>query len=158
MSSDDTGMSTKEIPSSVLGEAEKITISKDHTVIINGGGSPEQIQSRTKQIENEITNCKSSYDKEKLEERKAKLSGGVAVISVGAATEPELKQKKQMFEDSQFTRAALEAGIVPGGGLALLRASKAANPSNWKAMSKSAHGSFSKAAKCPLNRSSAMPA
>ena len=126
--SDDTGMSTKEIPSSVLGEAEKITISKDHTVIINGGGSPEQIQSRIKQIENEITNCKSSYDKEKLEERKAKLSGGVAVISVGAATEPELKQKKQMFEDSlNSTRAALEAGIVPGGGLALLRASKAAN-------------------------------
>lgn len=122
--SDDTGMSLKEIPTDVLGGAEKITINKENTVIVNGKGSESEIKARIKQIENEIANCKSSYDKEKLEERKAKLSGGVAVINVGAATETELKQKKQVFEDSlNSTKAAMEEGIVPGGGVALLRAS-----------------------------------
>lgn len=121
---EDTGMSLKEFPSEVLGEAEKVEINKENTVIINGKGSDSEIQARIKQIENEISNCKSSYDKEKLEERKAKLSGGVAVISVGAATETELKQKKQMYEDSlNSTKAAVEQGIVPGGGVALLKAS-----------------------------------
>lgn len=123
--SEETGMSTKEINTSLLGSAEKVTITKDHTTIVNGAGSPEEIQGRINQINNEIANTKSSYDKEKLEERKAKLSGGVAVIRVGAPTEPELKQKKQMFEDSlNSTKAAMEEGIVPGGGVALLRASK----------------------------------
>lgn len=122
--SEEAGIS--EITPELLGSAEKITISKEHTIIVNGSGSSEKIKARIKQIDNEIAQIKSSYDKEKLEERKAKLSGGVAVISVGAATEPELKQKKQMFEDSHSsTKAALEKGIVPGGGLALLRASKA---------------------------------
>lgn len=121
--SEETGMSLKEIPLEALGSAEKITISKEHTVIVNGAGDVRAIEARVKQIENEITLTKSSYDKEKLEERKAKLSGGVAVIRVGAATEPELKQRKQMFEDSlNSTKAALEEGIVPGGGVALLRA------------------------------------
>lgn len=124
--SEEAGTSLKEISADSLGSAEKITITKEHTIIVNGAGSKENIQARVKQIENEIANTKSSYDKEKLEERKAKLSGGVAVIHVGAATEPELKQRKQMFEDSlNSTRAALEQGIVPGGGVALLRASKA---------------------------------
>lgn len=124
--SEETGVSAKEIQSDVLGSAEKIVISKEHTTIINGSGKPEEIQARIKQIENEIQSTKSSYDKEKLEERKAKLSGGVAVIRVGAATDSELKQKKQMFEDSlNSTKAALEEGIVPGGGIALLRGSKA---------------------------------
>jgi chaperonin GroEL len=123
---EETGMSLKEIPNSVLGSADKITVTKEHTVIINGGGSAKQIQARVKQIEKEIETTKSSYDKEKLEERKAKISGGVAVIKVGAATEPELKQKKQTFEDSlNSTKAAIEEGIVPGGGVALLRSSKA---------------------------------
>jgi chaperonin GroEL len=122
--SEDTGMSLKEIPTSALGTAEKITISKEHTVIIGGKGKEKEISGRVKQIENEIEVAKSSYDKEKLEQRKAKLSGGVAVIRVGAATETELKQKKQVFEDSlNSTKAALEEGIVPGGGVALLRAS-----------------------------------
>ena len=121
--SEETGMSLKEIPTDTLGEAEKVTIDKESTTIVNGRGSESEIHARIKQIENEITTCKSSYDKEKLEERKAKLSGGVAVISVGAATETELKQKKQVFEDSlNSTKAALEEGIVPGGGVALLRA------------------------------------
>jgi chaperonin GroEL len=124
--SEETGMSLKEIPVSVLGTADKITITKENTTIVNGGGSPKEIQARIAQIENEIAATKSSYDKEKLEERKAKLSGGVAVIRVGAATEPELKQKKQVYEDSlNSTKAAIEEGIVPGGGVALLRASKA---------------------------------
>lgn len=124
--SDETGMSLKEMPPEALGSAEKITVSKEHTIIINGSGDAQAIAARVKQIEGEIALAKNSYDKEKLEERKAKLSGGVAVIKVGAATEPELKQKKQMFEDSlSSTKAAQEEGIVPGGGVALLRASQA---------------------------------
>lgn len=131
--SDDTGTSLKEIPASTLGSAEKIVVTKEHTTIVNGAGTPDQIQGRIKQIDNEITASKNTWDKEKLEERKAKLSGGVAVIRVGAATEPEMKQKKQMFEDSlNSTRAAIEEGIVPGGGIALLRASAAINSLDLK--------------------------
>lgn len=123
--SEETGMSLKEIPASVLGSAEKIEISKEHTTIVSGTGNASELKARIAQIDAELELSKSTYEKEKLEERKAKLSGGVAVIRVGAATEPELKQKKQMFEDSlNSTKAALEAGIVPGGGIALLRASK----------------------------------
>lgn len=126
--SDDAGMSLKEIPASVLGSAEKIIVTKEHTTIMNGAGEAEAIKARIKQIENEITKTTSSYDKEKLEERKAKLSGGVAVIRVGAITEVELKPKKQLFEDSlNSTKAAIEGGIVPGGGVAFIRASQAIN-------------------------------
>jgi len=124
--SEEIGMSLKEIPTSTLGSAEKITITKEATTIVGGLGLPEQISARIKQLDAEIELSTSSYDKEKLEERRAKLSGGVAVIRVGAATETEMKQKKQMFDDSlNSTRAALEEGIVPGGGVALLNASKA---------------------------------
>jgi chaperonin GroEL len=124
--SEEVGMSLKEISTDVLGSAEKITITKETTTIVNGAGTPQEIQARIKQIEGEISQSKSSYDKEKMEERKAKLSGGVAVIRVGAATETEMKQKKQMFDDSlSSTKAALEEGIVPGGGVALLNASRA---------------------------------
>lgn len=124
--SEETGMSLKEIPASVLGSAEKLVVTKETTTIISGNGKPEEIQARIHQIDNEIALTKNSYDKEKLEERRAKLSGGVAVIRVGAATETEMKQKKQMFDDSlSSTKAALEEGIVPGGGVALLNASKA---------------------------------
>lgn len=129
--SENAGISMQNLDPAVLGSAEKIVISKESTIIVNGAGSQEAIQARLKQIENEIKNTKATYDKEKLEERKAKLSGGVAVIEVGAATEPELKQKKQMFEDSlNSTKAAKEEGVVPGGGVALLRASKAINALN----------------------------
>lgn len=124
--SEEVGMSLKEIPPSSLGTAEKVSVTKEATTIVGGAGAPEQISARINQLDSEITQSKSSYDKEKLEERRAKLSGGVAVIRVGAATETEMKQKKQMFEDSlNSTRAALEEGIVPGGGVALLNASKA---------------------------------
>jgi chaperonin GroEL len=124
---EDAGMNLREADASVLGSAEKIIITKDATTIIGGKGNKKEIDARLKQIEAEIKASTSSYDKEKLEERRAKLSGGVAVIRVGAATEPELKNKKQAFEDSlHSTKAALESGVIPGGGVALLRASKAA--------------------------------
>lgn len=122
---DETGTHLKDATAEVLGTAERVVITKEHTTIISGGGDKKAIQARVKQIEAEIETVTSSYDKEKLQERKAKLSGGIAVIRVGAATEPELKQKKQAFEDSlNSTKAALEEGVVPGGGTALLRASK----------------------------------
>ncbi len=124
--SEETGMLLKDATADVLGSVEKLVVSKDKTTLINGAGKPKEIQARVKQIDAEIKIASSSYDKEKLEERKAKLGGGVAVIRVGAGSEPEMKQKKQLFEDSlNSTRAALEEGIVIGGGIALLRASHA---------------------------------
>lgn len=123
--SEEVGMSLKEIPTSALGSAEKVSITKEATTIVGGAGLTDQITARIKQLDAEIAQSKNSYDKEKLEERRAKLSGGIAVIRVGAATEIEMKQKKQMFDDSlNSTRAALEEGIVPGGGVALLNASQ----------------------------------
>ncbi|HEX2578852.1 MAG TPA: chaperonin GroEL [Rhabdochlamydiaceae bacterium] len=125
--SEETGMVLKEVSVEVLGEAEKIVITKEKTTLISGKGDPEKIKARVKQLASESKAAESSYDKEKIEERKAKLAGGVAVIYVGAPTEPEMRQKKQAFEDSlNSTKAALEEGIVPGGGIALLRASKTA--------------------------------
>jgi chaperonin GroEL len=106
-----------------LGRARKVVIDKDTTTIIDGAGDPEAIKSRIKQIKQEIENTDSDFDREKLQERLAKLSGGVAVVKVGAATETEMKEKKHRVEDAlQATRAALEEGIVPGGGVALLTA------------------------------------
>lgn len=123
---EDAGVSLKEISTAALGTAEKVTITKETTTIVNGSGKPAEISARIKQIDAEIGASTSSYDTEKLQERRAKLTGGVAVIRVGAATETEMKQKKQMFDDSlSSTKAALEEGIVPGGGIALLNASKA---------------------------------
>jgi chaperonin GroEL len=105
-----------------LGRAKKITIDKDNTTIIEGAGKSADIEGRVKQIRAQIENTTSDYDKEKLQERLAKLVGGVAVIKVGAATETELKEKKARVEDAMHaTRAAVEEGIVPGGGTALLR-------------------------------------
>lgn len=123
--SEDIAMTLKNVESSMLGGAENILITKETTTIVNGEGKPKNIQERIKQIEAESKIATNSYDKEKLEERKAKLSGGVAVIRVGAPTESALKQKKRTFEDSlNSTRAALEEGVVIGGGIALLRAAK----------------------------------
>ncbi len=122
--SEDTGMLLKDVTEQALGEAEKVQVTKDNTTIVNGKGHADKIKARVKLIESEIQGTKSSYDAEKLEERKAKLGGGVAIIRVGAATEPELKQKKQMFEDSlNSTKAAVEEGIVAGAGLSMIRAS-----------------------------------
>ena len=123
---EETGLHLKDATVEMLGKAEKVLVTKERTTLINGAGEKQKIQDRIHQIESEIKLTTSTYDIEKLEERKAKLSGGVAVIRVGAPTEPEMKQKKQVFEDSlNSTRAAIEEGIVLGGGLALLQARNA---------------------------------
>lgn len=122
--SEDRGMTLQATSLEALGEAEKITITKDKTLIVGGKGLPDNIKARLYQIDAEIKVATSSYDKEKLEERKAQLAGGVAVIRIGSSTETEMKKKKQAFQDSlNSTKAALEEGIVVGGGLALLQAS-----------------------------------
>lgn len=126
--SEETGTPLKDATLEVLGQAEKISITKEHTTLVNGKGDADQISARISQLEKQAEASSSSYDQEKLEERKAKLSGGVAVIRVGAATEPEMKQKKQVFEDSlNSTKAAISEGIVAGGGTALFKASLALN-------------------------------
>lgn len=121
--SQDTGISFKEVSIDATGKAEKILVSKEKTTIIGGLGDKANVKSRIAQIELASKGASSSYDKEKLEDRKAKLSGGVALIRVGAPTEAALKEKKQLFEDSlSSTKAALEEGVVTGGGVALLQA------------------------------------
>lgn len=123
---EEKGLLLRDAGPDVLGRADQIIISKEKTTIVGGKGAIQEIKDRTAQIDAEIKKASSSYDKEKLEERKAKLQGGVAVIKVGALTESEMKKKKQMYEDSlSATRAALEEGVVPGGGVALLKASRA---------------------------------
>jgi chaperonin GroEL len=113
-----------------LGKARRVVVSKDTTTIIDGAGDPEGIKGRIKQIKNEVDNTDSDFDREKLQERLAKLAGGVAVVKVGAATETEMKEKKHRVEDAlQATRAALEEGVVPGGGVALLNAQDGLDPS-----------------------------
>jgi chaperonin GroEL len=120
--SEEVGLKLENVTLDLLGQARKVVVTKDDTTIVEGGGSREDVQARVKQIRNEIENSDSDWDSEKLSERLAKLSGGVAIIKVGAATEVELKEKKHRIEDAiQATRAAVEEGIVPGGGVALLR-------------------------------------
>jgi chaperonin GroEL len=127
--SEEKGYILRDSGSEVLGHATQITISKDKTTIVGGQGSSEAIKARIGQLEAAIANANSKYDKEKLEERKAKLQGGVALIQVGAPTESEMKKKKQTYEDSlNSTRAALEEGIIPGGGIALLQAGRSSYP------------------------------
>ncbi len=121
--SEEVGLKLENVKLDLLGTARKIVVTKDDTTIVEGGGSPEEIKGRINQIKSEIEKTDSDYDREKLQERLAKLSGGVAVIRVGAATEVELKEKKHRIEDAvQTTKAAVEEGIVPGGGVALLTA------------------------------------
>ena len=123
--SEDMGVKLESITVDDLGQAAKITIDKDNTTVVDGGGSGEAIEGRVRVIKAQIEESSSDYDKEKLQERLAKLVGGVAVIKVGAATETEMKEKKARVEDAMHaTRAAVEEGIVAGGGVALVRASK----------------------------------
>jgi len=120
---EDLGIKLESISLSDLGQAKRVTIDKDNTTIVDGAGAHKDIQGRCDQIRRQIDETKSDYDREKLQERLAKLVGGVAVIKVGAATETEMKEKKARVEDAMHaTRAAVEEGIVPGGGVALLRA------------------------------------
>lgn len=122
MISEDIGIKLENIKLTDLGRAKKVTVDKENTTIVEGAGDPAKIQGRVKQIKTQIEETTSDYDREKLQERLAKLVGGVAVINVGAATEAELKEKKARVEDAlHATRAAVEEGIVPGGGVALLR-------------------------------------
>ena len=123
---EELGLKLENTQLSQLGKARKIVIAKDTTTVIDGGGDADGIKGRIKQIKSEIETTDSDFDREKLQERLAKLAGGVAVVKVGAATETELKERKHRVEDAlQATRAALEEGIVPGGGVALLNASGA---------------------------------
>ena len=123
---EDLGIQLTGVQLTDLGRAKKVVIDKDTTTIIEGAGDPKEVQGRISQIKAEISTTTSDYDREKLQERLAKLSGGIARINVGAATEAEMKEKKSRVEDAvHATRAAVEEGILPGGGVALIRASKA---------------------------------
>jgi chaperonin GroEL len=123
---EDLGIKLENIQLADLGQAKRISVDKENTVIVEGSGKASEIQGRVKQIRRQIQETTSDYDREKLQERLAKLAGGVAVINVGAATEPEMKEKKARVEDAlHATRAAVEEGILPGGGVALLRAANA---------------------------------
>src|SRR5207248_1609499 len=122
---EEMGLKLENTKISQLGKARKVVIDKDSTTIIDGAGDSDGIKARIKQLKGEIENTDSDFDREKLQERLAKLAGGMAVVKVGAATETEMKEKKHRVEDAlQATRAALEEGIVPGGGVALLNAIK----------------------------------
>jgi chaperonin GroEL len=124
--SEEVGLKLENVTVDLLGRARKVVVTKDDTTIIEGGGSPEDVKGRIAQIKREIEETDSDWDREKLQERLAKLSGGVALIRVGAATEVELKEKKHRIEDAlSATRAAIEEGVVPGGGVALLRGRQA---------------------------------
>jgi chaperonin GroEL len=123
---EETGIKLEGVQLADLGRAKKVTVNKDNTTIIDGAGTQKDIEGRIKQLRSQVEETTSDYDKEKLQERLAKLAGGVAIIKVGAATETEMKEKKARVEDAlNATRAAVEEGIVPGGGVALLRAAVA---------------------------------
>jgi chaperonin GroEL len=123
---EETGVKLESIKLEDLGRAKRVVVNKDNTTIIDGGGNPKNIEGRIKQIRTHVEDTTSDYDREKLQERLAKLAGGVAIIKVGAATETEMKEKKARVEDAlHATRAAVEEGIVPGGGVALIRAAAA---------------------------------
>ena len=125
--SDELGLKLESVDTSVLGHAKKVIVSKDETTIVQGAGSKEDIDARVAQIRAEIENTDSDYDREKLQERLAKLAGGVAVIKVGAATEVEAKERKHRIEDAvRNAKAAVEEGVLPGGGVALIQAGKVA--------------------------------
>src|SRR5207248_8583521 len=123
---EEMGLKLENTKLSQLGHARRIVVDKDTTTIIDGAGSTDAIKGRIKQLKSEIENTDSDFDREKLQERLAKLSGGVAVVKVGASTETEMKEKKHRVEDAlQAARAALEEGQVPGGGVALINAAEA---------------------------------
>jgi chaperonin GroEL len=129
MISEDLGIKLENIQITDLGRARKVTVDKENTTIVEGAGDAQKIQGRVKQIKTQIEETTSDYDREKLQERLAKLVGGVAVINVGAATETEMKEKKARVEDAlNATRAAVEEGIIPGGGVAFMRCIPALKP------------------------------
>jgi chaperonin GroEL len=147
------GMKLESLSLKDLGRAKKVIVSKDNTTIIEGAGKSTDIKARIDQIRREIDNCSSDYDREKLEERLAKLAGGVAKVNVGAATESEMKERKARVEDAMHaTRAAVEDGILPGGGVALLRASGAVKaPEGLSDDEKTGYNIIIRACRAPLN-------
>ncbi len=152
---EEVGLKLENVGLDLLGTARKVVVTKDETTIVEGGGSEDEIKGRINQIKTEIDTTDSDYDREKLQERLAKLSGGVAVIKVGAATEVELKEKKHRIEDAvSTTKAAIEEGVVPGGGVALLRSQKAIDDVAAKLESDEATGAriVSKAVEEPLKQ------
>ncbi len=153
--SEEIGLKLETADVEMLGSARKIVVTKDETTIVEGSGSEDDIKGRINQIKAEIENTDSDYDREKLQERLAKLSGGVAVIKVGAATEVELKEKKHRIEDAvSTTKAAIEEGVVPGGGVALLRSQVRILEAADKLSGDEATGArmVAKAVEAPLNQ------
>jgi chaperonin GroEL len=150
---EDLGIQLENVQLSDLGRAKKIVVDKDNTTIIEGLGKTADLKARIDQIRKELEGSSSDYDKEKLEERIAKLSGGVAQINVGAATESEMKEKKARVEDAlHATRAAVEEGILPGGGVALLRASTALKPKHANDDAETGYNIILRAARAPLSQ------
>jgi len=150
---EDLGIQLENLQLSDLGTAKKIVVDKDNTTIIEGGGKTADIKARIDQIRRELENSTSDYDREKLEERIAKLSGGVAQVNVGAATESEMKEKKARVEDALYaTRAAVEEGILPGGGVALLRASRSMKPKGLSNDEDVGYNIILRACKAPLTQ------
>ena len=150
---DDLGIKLDSIELADLGTARKIVIDKDNTTVVEGGGKKGDIQARIEQIRRELAGSTSDYDREKLEERIAKLAGGVAQINVGAATESEMKEKKARVEDAlHATRAAVEEGILPGGGVAILRASTAVKPGKLTHDEKVGYDIIVRACRAPLTQ------
>ncbi|HEY5120571.1 MAG TPA: chaperonin GroEL [Acidimicrobiales bacterium] len=153
--SEEVGLKLENATVELLGSARKVVVTKDETTIVEGAGTEEEIKGRINQIKAEIENTDSDYDREKLQERLAKLSGGVAVIKVGAATEVELKEKKHRIEDAvSTTKAAIEEGVVPGGGVALLRSQKRILEAADKLLGDEATGArmVAKAVEAPLTQ------
>jgi len=156
---EDLGIQLENVQLKDLGRAKKVKIDKDNTVIIEGAGKKADIQGRVGLIQRELEKSTSDYDKEKLSERIAKLSGGVAKINVGAATESEMKEKKARVEDAMHaTRAANQEGILPGGGVALLRAAHGLKPKGLNPDEEAGYNIVVRACKSPSPRSSATPA
>jgi chaperonin GroEL len=150
---EDLGIKLESVELSDLGQAKRLTISKESTVIVEGGGTSEAITGRVNQIRRQIEETTSDYDREKLQERLAKLAGGVAVINVGAATETEMKEKKARVEDAlHATRAAVEEGIVPGGGTALIRAQAALGDLGLSGDELTGAGIVARAVEAPLRQ------
>lgn len=150
---EDLGIKLENIQLSDLGRAKKVVVDKENTTIIEGAGKTSDIKARIDQIRREMENSSSDYDREKLEERIAKLSGGVAQVNVGAATESEMKEKKARVEDAlHATRAAVEEGILPGGGVALLRASSAVSPKKLNHDEKVGYDIIVRACRAPLTQ------
>jgi chaperonin GroEL len=150
---EDLGIQLESVRLDQLGRAKKVRIDKDNTTVIEGGGDKKKIQARIESIRRELEKSTSDYDKEKLSERVAKLSGGVAKINVGAATESEMKEKKARVEDAMHaTRAASQEGILPGGGVALLRASTGLEPKGLSDDEKTGYNIVVQACKSPIQQ------